>query len=176
MCKFKRVIINRPCGVYCNLQYIPFIESCFRKYFKFLVDDFSIDYVSDIYSLIESISPYLWVISDMNDRFMGFVFLDNFTGSRSFLYSAELSTCFDRRAWGSFTKFAAKIFLKKCFDELGLYKISARIYPDNFRIKNLLKTSGFDYEATLKNETLRFGKPQDIEIYGLYRSYYYKLR
>jgi RimJ/RimL family protein N-acetyltransferase len=57
-----------------------------------------------------------------------------------------------------------------------LYKVKAQIYPQNFRVKTLLKNSGFIYEATLKNETLRAGKPQDIEVYSLYRDYYYKTR
>lgn len=105
---------------------------------------------------------------------MGFVFLDNFVGNKNKLYSAEITTCFDKKAWGSFTRYSAKFFLKMCFDELGLYKIRAQIYPDNFRVKNFLKDCGFIYESTLKNETLRGGKPQDIEIYVLYRSYYYK--
>ena len=105
---------------------------------------------------------------------MGFVFLDNFIGNDKKLYSAEITTCFDKKAWGSFTRYSAKIFLKKAFDEFGLYKIKAQIYPDNFRVRNYLKDCGFQYETTLKNETVRLGKPQDIEVYGLYRSYYYK--
>ena len=68
---------------------------------------------------------------------------------------------------------SAKIFLKKCFDEFGLYKIKSQIFPDNFRIKTLLKYSGFEHEATLPKETIRARKPQDIEIYSLYRKYYY---
>jgi RimJ/RimL family protein N-acetyltransferase len=104
---------------------------------------------------------------------MGFVCLDNFTGNKRIKYSAELSTCFERRAWGDFTRYCAKIFLKKCFDELGLYKIKVQIFPDNFRIKTLLKYAGFKYEATLPKETIRNNKLQDIEVYSLYKDYYY---
>ncbi len=176
MCKFKNIIINKSCGKYCNLEYIPLVAQCFNKYFKFLLDDFSTCYTSDIYSFIENVSPYFWVVLDMNDKFMGFGFLDNFTGNKNKLYSAEISTCFARWAWGSYTRFVSKIFLKKCFDEIGLTKITAKIYPDNFRVKHLLRACGFEYEATIPNETLRFGKMQDIEVYGLYRDYYYKSR
>lgn len=171
---FKNIVFNRQYGLYCNLQYIPNIKNCIRSYYKFLIDDFSKNCISDIYSFVESISPYFWVITDYDDTFMGFVFLDNFTGNENKLYSAELTTCFERGAWGVFTRFAAKIFLKKCFDELGLVKIKAQIYPDNFRVKTLLKSSGFTYETTLLNETLRLGKPQNIDIYAIYRDYYYK--
>ena len=105
---------------------------------------------------------------------MGFVFLDNFVGNKEQMFSAEITTCFDKKAWGNFTRYCAKFFLKMCFDNFGLYKIKAQIYPDNFRVRNFLKSCGFEYETTLKNETLRAGKPQDIEVYALYRSYYYK--
>jgi RimJ/RimL family protein N-acetyltransferase len=55
---------------------------------------------------------------------------------------------------------------------LRLFKIKAQIYPDNFRVKNLLKDAGFNYESTLINETLRAGKLQNIEVYSLYKTYY----
>lgn len=167
MCKFVDVFsYNSPCV----LHYISQIQSCYSKYRKYLCDDFAPD---DIYIFIKSYYPYFWAILDNEDNFMGFVGLDNFVGNGSTNFSAELTTCFPRRAWGDFTRYSAKIFLKKCFDELGLYKIKAQIFPDNYRVKTLLKYAGFKYETTLTKETLRFGKPQDIDIYSLYRNYYY---
>ena len=170
MCKFKQCILRSP---YTSefLRYIPEVKKCYETYCMFLQDDFS---PKDLYLLIESVAPYFWLILNHEDEFMGFVFLDNFTGSGDINYSAELTTCFAKRAWGSYTRYSAKFFLKKCFDEFGFYKIKAQIYPDNFRIKKLLKSSGFVYEATLSNETQRNGQPQDIEVYSLYKSYYYK--
>ena len=47
-------------------------------------------------------------------------------------------------------------------------KIKALVYPENFRVKTLLKLTGFEKEALLKNETLRKGKLQDIEVYSLF--------
>lgn len=174
MCKFKQILLAQNTYNYAILRYIPEIKTCFCKYLKYLQDDFSPFKDENILNIISSLAPHFWVITTKTDDFMGFVYLDNFTGNKNFLYSAELTTCFDRKAWGSFTRYSAKFFLKKCFDEYGLHKIEARIYPDNYRIKALLKSSGFEYESTLKNATMRLGKFQDIEIYGLYRSYYYK--
>ena len=154
------------------LRYVPEVEKLFIKYYKYIQDDFSD--ISNLKSYILSLMPYFWIILDYDENFMGFAYLDNFIGNRRKLYSAELTTCFHPKAWGCFTRYSAKIFLKKCFDELGLQKVTACIYPDNFRVKNLLKSSGFIYESTLKNATLRFGKMQDIDVYGLYRSYYYE--
>lgn len=173
MCKFHKLnSIN-----FFTLHYLHDIKRCYGRYYKYLQDDFSPPYITDIFSFLKEKSPNFWVITDYNTgKFMGFVFLDNFVGCAGNLYSAELTTCFDVRAWGNYTRYSAKFFLKKCFDDFGLYKIKAQIYPDNFRVKNLLKDSGFIYEATLKNETKRAGKPQDIEVYSLYRDYYYKTR
>ena len=43
------------------------------------------------------------------------------------------------------------------------------MFPDNFRVKNLLKYSGFVKEALLKGETIRGGDLQDIEIYSIFK-------
>lgn len=175
MCKFINLSLNPKHNLFSNLHYIPFVERCYCKYYKYLQDDFAL-YEHDIYSYIEHCFPYFWVVATIDGEFMGFVSLDNFVGGGNTLYSAELTTCFEKKAWGNFTRYSAKIFLKKCFDELGLTKIKAQVYPDNFRIATLLKSSGFVYESTLKAETMRAGKLQDIDIYALYRTYYYKTR
>ena len=173
MCKFRRLFLDSGAINSSSLHYIPFIEKCWKRFSKYFQDDFSSYFIKD--SFIKCISnPFFWVVLDYEENFMGFVFLDNFVGSDGKLFSAEITTCFEKEAWGSFTRYSAKFFLKKCFDELGLYKIKAQIYPDNFRIRNYLKDCGFVFEATLKNETLRAGKPQDIDVYALYRNYYYK--
>ena len=170
MCKFVDVDFNTPHNLFSILHHIPNIQACYCKYFKYLQDDFA-KYNEDILSYIKHCSPYFWIVLDYDNQFMGFIAMDNFVGSQNYLYSGEIAVCLEKKAWGSFTRCGAKIFLKKCFDELGLYKIKAQIFPDNFRVKTILKTSGFEYESTLKAETLRDGKPQDIEVYSLYRTY-----
>lgn len=166
MCKFIRLTSD---NLFTNLHYIPLVWGSYFKYFWYLQDDFA-DIETDILSFIKNCIPYFWIILDINNHYMGFVFLDNFVGNKKALYSAELTTCFEKRAWGDFTKYSATIFLEKCFEELGLSKIKALVFPDNFRVKTLLKNSGFNYETTLKSETLRGGKPQDIDIYSLYKT------
>lgn len=175
MCKFVHVVYNPSFHLYANLHYIPEIQKCYSKYAKYLQDDF-VKFENDVVSLLERSFPFFWAVTDYDNNFMGFVLLDNFCGGENQLYSAELTTCFDRKAWGDFTRYSAKIFLKKCFDEFGLHKIKVQVYPDNFRTAVLMKSAGFRYESTLKAETLRRGKPQDIDIYALYRDYYYKTR
>lgn len=172
MCKFIPISYWCKLTPYVPLHYIAKLQSCFNKYSKFLLDDYS-DFSHDVISYVRQ-SPFFWLILSYDNQFMGFVLLDNFVGDEFNNYSAELVTCFEKHAWGSFTKYSAKIFLKKAFDEFGLYKIKANIFPDNFRISKLLKSAGFQYETTLKNETMRNNKLQDIDVYALYRTYYYK--
>ena len=93
-------------------------------------------------------------------RILGFLGIDGI----SFLKSG---TCFDKRFWGDYTKVCAHIFLDYCFKKYKFKKIKALVYPENFRVKTLLKSVGFEKEALLKDETLRNGKLQDIEIYTI---------
>ena len=55
---------------------------------------------------------------------MGFVSLDNLVGGKvcdkngtykDINYSAELTTCFEKQAWGTFTRYSAKVFFEKMF-------------------------------------------------------------
>ena len=165
MCMFLQI------NPFQNLHYIPKILQCYKKYSKYLHDDFS---TNDGIEFILYSMPYLWAVCDTRKNFMGFVSLDNFTGNSSKFFCADITTCFNKEAWGSFTKYSAKFFLKKCFDKFGFYKIRAEIFPDNNRVKTLLKSAGFNYEATLPNETLRNGKLQNIDVYSVTRDYYYK--
>lgn len=169
MCKF---ITPNTCSTVQFLHYLYKSQKLFKKYYKYLQDDFS--QIDNLYELIKNVYPHFWFVTDTKNKYKGFVFLDNFTGNDKIHYSAELTTCFDKSAWGYYIRYCAKIFLKKCFDNLNLQKIKAQIYPENHRVKQLLKDVGFKYEATLKNETLRLNKAQDIEVYGLYKNYYYK--
>ncbi|MBR1425245.1 GNAT family N-acetyltransferase [bacterium] len=168
MCKF--ILLDT-----CNnrsLHYTNKVQRCFNRYAKYLQDDFSHG-EKDIISYISNI-PFFYIILSYDNEFMGFVYLDNFVGDDKNNYSAELTTCFEPHAWGTFTRYSAKFFLKKAFDEFGLYKIKAYVFPDNYRTSVLLKSSGFEYETTLKKETVRKNKLQDIDIYAIYRTYYYK--
>ena len=168
MCRF--ININKE-----NItKYLFELNQCYQKYYKYLQDDFTEKY-EDVRQFVEQFGKYSWIVEEfISGKFMGFLALDNFIGNDKKLYSAEITTFYKKEAWGIFTKYSGKLFLKKCFDELGLEKVKAVIFSDNFRVKTLLKNSGFVYESTLKSETLRNNKKQDIEIYSIYRNYFYK--
>ena len=41
------------------------------------------------------------------------------------------------------------------------------MFPQNFRVKSLLKNVGFKKEAVLKGETLKYGELQDVEVFAV---------
>ncbi len=169
MCKF--ILVNNKEPSFFSLRYIPQILACYNRFSKYLQDDFSPSGKDLIRQLM--LSSFLYAVLSHDNTFMGFVYLENFIGNDTTNFSAELTTCVEPKAWGVFTRYSAKIFLKKIFDDFNLQKIKVLIYPDNHRTAALLKSSGFKYETTLKNETMRNGKLQDINVYSLYRNYYY---
>ncbi len=149
-------------------EYMAFVSCLYNKFKKYLEDDYNEDTLA---GLIKRTSPFFWVIlSDTSPA--GFVYLENFIGDCKKLHSAEVTTCIHPKFWGSFSKYCAKIFFKKCFDEFGFQKIKALVYPQNYRVKTLLKTSGFIKEAELLGETMRCDRLQNVEIYSLFRTYY----
>lgn len=148
--------------------HISSVNHLYNKYKKYLEDDYNEDTLA---GLINRTSPFFWVILS-DTSFAGFVYLDNIVGCCTQLHSAEVTACIHPKFWGVFSKYCAKFFFKKCFDELGFYKIKALIYPENHRVRSLLKMSGFVKEAELKNETFRNGKLQNIEVHSLFKTYY----
>lgn len=142
-----------------------------ERFYKFMEDDYNKDTLA---GTIDKVYPFFWEVWTAENELAGFVYLDNITGNDKKFHSAEITTCIHPKYWGIFTKYCAKIFLKQCFDKFGFEKIKALVYPQNFRVKKLLNDSGFIKEAVLVNETKRNGKPQDIEIYSIFRNYYNK--
>lgn len=174
MSKFKKIIIDKKNGIFKNIEHIPPIINLYEKYSNYLNDDyFSRDEISNterILNLIEKTSPFFWaIVTEKEENFAGFVFLDGWTGSAKQPHCAEITTCFKSIFWGSFTKQCAKKFIKYCFKKYKLQKIKACIFPQNFKVKAILKRSGFQKEAVLKGETMRNGQMQDIEVFSIIR-------
>ncbi len=141
----------------------------YTKYSKFLDDDYAQNGLPLLDYFFNLVQKTLFFVIVEDDFVSGFVYLDNFRGNDEKLHSAELTTCFDKRFWGDYTKVCARIFLDHCFEKYRFEKIKALVYPENFRVKTLLKSAGFRKEALLKGETLRNNKLQDIEVYSCKR-------
>lgn len=175
MSKFIKIIINKKRKEFRNIQYLPQIINLYEKFSKYLHDDYFLENqkssVDAVINLIEKTSPYFWVITEKeNDNFAGFVFLDNWVGTKGINHSTEVTTCFEPAFWGKYTKFCARKFIKFCFKKYKLKKLKAYIFPQNYRVKTFLKKIGFQKEALLKAETIKNSKLQDIEVYSIIKS------
>ena len=113
MCYFVR--IEKYYNIYAldtTLRCIDELKNCYEKYSSYFQDDFS-QVKDNVFSYINDTAPNFWLIfSRENDQFMGFVSLDNFIGNDKTLYSAEITTCLDKKACGICTIYSAKFFLK----------------------------------------------------------------
>ena len=147
--------------------HIEFLDNLYKKYSKYLADDFNQDTIADI---IFDTYPFFWTILTSDNTPAGFVYLENIIGSKDKLYSAELTTCFHPKYWGFYTKYCAKIFFSLLFKKYNFSKIKALVYPNNTRTAEILKSCGFVKESCLKSETLKNGKTQNIDIYAIYNT------
>lgn len=167
MIKFVKIKIDRNKKQYRNINFLEDIYLLYKNYNKYLNDDFaSEDLLEEIIKTIEVNFSFFWVVLN-NDKFAGFVFLENFTGNKDKFYSAEVTTCFKKEFWGDFTKQVAKKFTKYCFKKLGLKKLKAKVFKENIRAASILRAAGMKFEAELKAETMKNGKPQDILVYSV---------
>lgn len=174
MSKFVKIVVNRKKKDFRNIQYLPKIIALYERFSKNLHDDYFLENqktsVDAVIELVERTSPFFWAIIDKkSSMFSGFCFLENWVGSSENCHSAEVTTCFEPDFWGKYTKTCAKKFINYCFKNYKLKKLKAYIFPQNFRVKTLLKSAGFEKETTLIAETLKCGKLQDIDVYSIIR-------
>lgn len=167
MIKFVKIKLDRNNKIYRNINFLENIYNLYKKYEKFLNDDYTnCDLLEEVFSTVERTSPFFWVVLQ-DDRFAGFIFLDNLIGNSEHLHSAEITTCFEQEFWGDFTKKVGRKFVKYCFKKLKLKKLKACVFKENTRVHTLLKSIGMTFEAELKNETQKQGTPQDLHIYSI---------
>lgn len=174
MSKFVKIIIDKKNNYYEHLHYLPAVIALYKKFSKYLHDDYFVtpekDQIDLVLSLVEKVSPYFWAIVTSRDELAGFVFLDNWVGTADKLHSAEVTTCFAPKFWGKYTKYCAKKFIKYCFKKYKLKKLKATIFQQNFKVKAILKHAGFKKEATLQAETVKNGLTQHVDIYSIIKN------
>jgi len=167
MIKFVKIKVDRVKQIYRNINFLEDIYFLYKKYNKYLSDDYSDENLLDeIINIAETNFPFFWVILK-GEEFAGFVFLENIIGNGNKLHSAEITTCFKPEFWGDFTKKAAKKFIRYCFKKYGFKKLKAKVFKENVRTASILRAAGMSFEAELKSETMKNGKPQDILIYSV---------
>jgi RimJ/RimL family protein N-acetyltransferase len=60
-----------------------------------------------------------------------------------------------------------ELLLAHAFDELGLHRVTARVFADNDASTRLLTRLGFDHEGTTREARIAGGEYRDVEQYGL---------
>lgn len=175
MSKFIKVIVNRTRKEFRNIEYLPQIISLYERFSRYLHDDYFLKNqpcaIDAVIELVERTTPYFWaVIHKKSGKLAGFVFLDNWVGAKDDLHSAEVTTCFDPDFWGAYTKICARKFIKYCFKNYKIKKLKAYVFPQNFKVKTLLKHAGFKKEATLRAETFKNKVLQDIDVFAIIKS------
>jgi len=172
MSKFIKIIVNKSRKEFRNIQYLPQVIRLYERFPSYLHDDYFLKMqkssVDAVVNLVEKTSPFFWVVLDeKTSRVAGFVFLDNWVGAGQNFHSAEITTCFEPAYWGKYTKICAKKFIKYCFKKYKIKKLKAYVFPQNFKVRTLLKKSGFKSEAILKAETVKNEELQDIEVFSI---------
>ncbi|MDD3325375.1 MAG: GNAT family protein [Sulfurospirillaceae bacterium] len=171
MTKFLKLNISKDNNIFENIAYLPDVIALAEKYKKQLFDDYFFDdnknFPKFILNLIEHVSPCFWLITRNDGDFIGFVFLDDWQGSKSRLHAASVTTCICKKYWGCFTKKAGKRFINYVFSKYKLKKIKAEVFSSNHYSVGLLKKLGFSKEADFLQETLLNGTPIGVSVYSI---------
>lgn len=159
--------------------YVHHLKQCFSLFVKYsnnLFDDFSISEHANSFEhflyCIKETQPHFYIIL-FNDKFAGFVFLDNWKinpNTHKNWHSAEITACFDKKFWGDFTYRAGKKFIQKTFKKFNIKKLNAYVFSHNKIALGLLKKLGFKIEGNLKSESISGGKTVDIIALGLIKN------
>jgi RimJ/RimL family protein N-acetyltransferase len=79
----------------------------------------------------------------------------------------------DRAVWGQgYGTEATKLMIRYGFMELNLNRIQTQDMEENIGGWRADEKAGFQYEGTLRQAILRFGKYHDVRVYSLLRSEY----
>jgi RimJ/RimL family protein N-acetyltransferase len=83
-------------------------------------------------------------------------------------YQGELGYWTGLPDWGKgYCTEAARTMLVFAFDELNLQRIHARVFKRNPASARVLEKLGFSHEGTLRQHVLKWGKPEDVQLFGL---------
>lgn len=89
----------------------------------------------------------------------------------------ELAYWIGRDYWGKgYATEAASIVVDFSFNELNLNRVWAPIMSKNISSEKVMQKVGLKYEGTLKQDILRWNEYEDVNVYGLLKSDYKKLK
>lgn len=90
--------------------------------------------------------------------------------------NAELGYWIGVPYWGKgYCTEAAKALVRYGFEVIGLHRIYAAHFPDNPASGRVMQKIGMSYEGCRRQHILKWGKFNDIELYGILKSDWQKL-
>jgi len=120
----------------------------------------------------------VWAITRKNDgKLLGSIGLHP-DRHRKNPAALSLGYVLDDVYWGQgLTVEAARRVIRYAFEELGLALVSVTHYPDNVRSKRVIEKCHFEYEATIRQATVRYdGKVFDDVMYLITKEQYDKAK
>jgi ribosomal-protein-alanine N-acetyltransferase len=112
--------------------------------------------------------PFKWSIRMEEDRLVGGIGFDGIVMGQS--YRAEIGYWLGRPFWnrGIMTAVVRSV-CRHAFENLGLVKITAHVFPTNDASARVLEKCGFELEGYLRNHFLKDGQYLDAKAFGLVR-------
>lgn len=137
----------------------------FNKYKDILTDDYWIDDISTLKSLIDFLSPYFFVVYTETGEFCGYIYLSNW---RSHGTCCAFHIVLDEKFHGSRTRKSARKIADKLFEKFGIRRIDCTIPIFNRQTiafaQHVLKA---EFEGCFKGLSIKNGKPLDYLVYAI---------
>ena len=88
-------------------------------------------------------------------------------------YLGELGYWIGLPYWGQgYCTEAGRAVIEYAFGELGLQRVFARALRRNQASRRVLEKLGMRHEGTLRQQLLKWGKPEDVDLFGLLQAEY----
>lgn len=126
-------------------------------------------YIQRVFEIIQAYIPYFWVFYRIETgESLGFCYFYDIIPAKNKIHSVSATICFKKSARGLPALIGAKKLILHAFSTLDIAKIKAECFSDNFYMPNFLTKLGFEYEATLKNETIVNNEAKNLEIWSIF--------
>ncbi|RFU68006.1 N-acetyltransferase [Peribacillus saganii] len=105
------------------------------------------------------------IIHKQTDQFIGTVGINNWSSPNK---RAEIGYELHPHFWrNGYTTEAVSKILSYAFNDLGLQRIGAVVYPENIASANMLKKIGFQHEGLLRDYIYQGGRSHEVNVFSL---------
>ncbi len=170
MFKFKKIYLNTIFKNPYGARVFGDVYECAEKFQNQLFDDFFKSspqtFLEKFINLINFHTPYFWAIYEAkSNKFAGFCYFYDVIKNRDKIFSATVTTAFDKAFWGKKARICAHEFLNYVFEKFEIQKLKAETYAKNPYPTRFLRDLGFVCEGILKGETLSNGAAIDVAVW-----------